>query len=415
MTWTGGGADAQSQKNDRPGATEIHSTAPRPPASWFWAALPGFAAVFAGVGLGRFAYAPIVPFLAQDGIDPVAAGYAGAANLAGYFLGAAFAHQIGLRGGPGRAVRWALALTVLSFACCALPMGFLWLAWWRLVPGVTGGVLMVLGASLALGRVAAEARGRAAGVIMTGVGLGAVLAGAAIGPLADFGLRFAWLALAGMALVAAVGSWRSWRDGPVTEPGPEADLAAARRFGPAVLLLVVAYAADGAGFVPHTIFWVDYVARALGLGPAWGTLSWLGFGVGALVGPVALGLLADRAGLGRTLILALAVKTLAVALAIVSAAPAALTLSAFLVGALSPGMSSLVSARLHELVDRRTHGRAWGLATLGFSAAQALGGLGMSNAFASLHAYTPIYGAGALLEAVGLALAVAAWAVARGR
>ncbi len=371
--------------------------------------------MFVGVGLGRFAYTPLVPFLAQDGIDPVAAGYAGAANLAGYFIGAALAHRLGLLVGPGRAVRWALALTILSFASCILPWGFAWLAWWRLVAGITGGVLMVLGASLALGRVAAEARGRAAGIIMTGVGLGVVLASAVVGPLADRGVHFVWLALAGLALVASAGSWRAWRDGPVPGPDPEADLAAARRFGPAVLLLVVAYACDGAGFVPHTIFWVDYVARSLGLGPVWGALSWLGFGIGALIGPAAVGTLADRLGLDRTLVLALLVKTLAVALAIVSATPAALTLSAFLVGALSPGMSTLISARLHELVDHRTHGRAWGLATLGFSAAQALGGLGMSSAFAALGTYPPIYGAGALLEAAGLALAVAAWASARGR
>jgi len=178
---------------------------------------------------------------------------------------------------------------------------------------------------------------------------------------------------------------------------------------------VIAYGCDGAGFVPHTIFWVDYVARALGLGPVWGSVSWVGFGLGAMVGPVAVGSLADRLGLGRTVVLAFLVKGLAIALAIVTANPLALTLSAFLVGALSPGMASLISARLHELVDPRAHGKAWGLATLSFSAAQALGGIGMSSAFAALKSYTPIYGAGALLEAAGFALAGWTWISTRGR
>ena len=277
------------------GAFEIHSPSYRRPASWLAAALPGFAAVFAGVGLGRFAYTPIVPFLVQDGIGPVAANYAGAANLAGYFLGAAFAHQIGTLTGPGRAVRGALVLTFVSFLACAAPLGFAWLAFWRLVAGVTGAILMILGASLMLTRVAAVARGRAAGVIMTGVGLGAVLSSAAIAPLAGHSLRFVWFTLAGLALVAGAASWRAWREEPgsLLEPRPAV---ASRPIGWAVLLIVFAYGCDGAGFVPHTIFWADYVARALGLGPVWATLSWLGFGVGATVGPVAVGALADRLG-----------------------------------------------------------------------------------------------------------------------
>jgi predicted MFS family arabinose efflux permease len=354
-----------------------------------------------------------VPFLVQDGIGPVAANYAGAANLVGYFLGAAFAYRIGTLAGPGRAVRGALVLTFVSFLACAVPLGFLWLAFWRLVVGVTGAVLMILGASLMLSRVPAGMRGRTAGTIMTGVGLGVVLASAVIAPLADKGLRVVWSALAGLALVATAASWRAWHERPSPLSAPPA--AASRGFGPAILLIVFAYGCDGAGFVPHTIFWVDYVARALGLGPVWGNLSWLGFGVGATVGPIAVGALADRLGLGRSLVLAFLVKGLAVALAIVTAEPLALTLSAFLVGALSPGLSSLISARLHELVDYRSHGKAWGLATLGFSAAQALGGLGMSSAFAALGSYPPIYGVGALLEAVGLALAVWAGFAARGR
>lgn len=354
-----------------------------------------------------------MPFLVQDGIGPVAANYAGAANLAGYFLGAALAYRIGAAIGPGRAVRIALGLTVLSFLACALPLGFAWLAFWRFVPGVTGALLMILGPSLILNRVAAHIRGRAAGIIMTGAGLGVVMAGVVIVPLADYGLRIVWLAFAGLALFATAASWAAWHDGPAATVDPQA--AAPRRFGPAILLLIVAYACDGAGFVPHTIFWVDYVARALGLGPLWGSLSWLAFGVGAVVGPVSVGALADLMGLGRTVVLAFLVKGLAIALAIVTADPLALTLSAFLVGALSPGMAALISARLHELVDRHAHGRAWGVTTAGFSAAQALGGIGMSSAFATLQTYTPIYGAGALLEAAGFALAGWALISPRGR
>src|SRR5258707_6349971 len=101
-------------------------------------AWPGFCASFVGVGLGRFAYTAIVPFLVSSGLLSVSeAGYVGAANLAGYFIGAIWAHRLGHKMGPVPAIKSALLLSVLSFAACADPAGFWWLTGWRFLAGVT--------------------------------------------------------------------------------------------------------------------------------------------------------------------------------------------------------------------------------------------------------------------------------------
>src|SRR5690606_14186734 len=55
------------------------------------------------------------------------------------------------------------------------------------------------------------------------------------------------------------------------------------------------------GLVPHMVFLVDYVARGLGQGIAIGGSYWVLFGVGALVGPLIAGRLADRFGFGPSL------------------------------------------------------------------------------------------------------------------
>jgi predicted MFS family arabinose efflux permease len=385
---------------------------------WFRAALPGLAATFVGVGLGRFAYTPILPFLIADHwLAPSAAAYAGAANLAGYLLGAGIAHRLGRAAGPGLAIRAMLALTILDFLACALPWGFWWLAFWRLIAGVTGAVLMILGPSRVLMAVAPTARGRAAGVILTGVGIGALIGSAIVASLAPYGVAAIWLGLAGLTVIATLLSWRGWG---WEMPAPAAVVtgtieASARPMAAAVLVLLLGYACDGAGFVPHTLFWVDYVARGIGLGADIGAASWLMFGVGAACGPVVVGTLADRVGLGRMIILVFLVKAAAVFLPVATSWFPALLLSPFLVGALSPGLSSLVSARLAELHARDGHSRVWGFATFYFAISQAAGGYAASWGFDQLGSYRPLFLIGGGLELLGALLATTALIAANRR
>jgi predicted MFS family arabinose efflux permease len=170
----------------------------------------------------------------------------------------------------------------------------------------------------------------------------------------------------------------------------------------AALLTIAANGMDGAGFVPHTIFWVDYIARVLGRGAGAGAFNWALFGAGALAGPFLAGALGDRIGLARTVTLAFACKALAVLLPVLTDAPAALALSSVVVGALSPGITTLVGARLTELVAPARLAKAWSVATLSLASFQAASAYGMSFALVRTGAYLPLYVAGAAFEAIGL-------------
>jgi MFS family permease len=372
--------------------------------SWFWRAWPGLCAVLIGVGLGRFAYTPMIPALVSNGwVTGAEAAYLGAANLAGYLAGALAAGLAARVLGATRAIRLALALSVLSLAACAFPLGFWWLAPWRLLIGVTGSVLMILAPSRIIIGIAPGERGRAGGVIYTGVGLGAALAAAFVGPIAAIGPSEAWAALAALALVATVLSWRRWQSSDGA-PLPPAAARSRVSFSLPVLLLGLAYATDGIGVVPHTLFWVDFIARELARGTASGAFNWLLFGVGAAAGPIVAGVLGDRIGIGRTVALAFFVKMALVALPAALPNAVLLAASSLVVGALTPGLTALVATRLAELVPPGRQAQAWGAATLLFSATMALGGYAFSFAFAQLGAYRPLYAAGGLCEALGLAL-----------
>ncbi len=72
----------------------------------WWAALAGLCASLVGIGLGRFAYTPLIPALVAAGwFTPSQAVYLGAANLAGYLVGALAARRLTARWGTRSVLR----------------------------------------------------------------------------------------------------------------------------------------------------------------------------------------------------------------------------------------------------------------------------------------------------------------------
>lgn len=378
--------------------------------SWWTLAWPGICATITGVGFARFSYTAIIPFLVGSGqVTAPQADYLGASNLAGYFAGALIAHRMALHTGSTLAIRSSFALTVIGLGFSAVPGGFWWLMPCRLLVGITGGVLMVLAPSFLLTQVPPAVRGRAGGVIYAGVGLGAGLGSLIVAPLASMSPTLAWLGLTGGTVLASVVSWRRWRGGfAPTKAHVIAHAPLSTVLTLPLILGCLAFATDGAGFIPHSVFWVDFVARELGLGSSIGTITWLLFGLGAIFGPSLAGALGDRIGLSRAYVVVFVAKAIAIALPWQISAVPMLALSALIVGALTPAVPAVLSARITELVPAREQSRAWGWATLSFAVAQAGGAYGLSFAYEQIGIYRPLYLVGALIEASGAVFALLA-------
>ena len=386
-------------RKDEPAAAEA-----APP---YW---PALLAVLVGIGLGRFAYTPLLPLLVERGwVSEAGGAFAGASNLAGYLVGALAAQALAANPRRAAILNGAMLAAALSLAACALPLGVAWLSIMRFAAGIAGGLVMVLGPSAILARTPAPAKGRVSGAIFVGVGLGIIVSGALLPSLAALGLSAAWAALGIAGLVLTAAAWRHWPSAPV--PAKTAS-AGVKKAPLALVLIVVAYATDGIGFVPHTLFLSDFVARGLGLGEAAGGLAWALFGIGAVIGAPACGLLATRIGLGPALVAALAAKAVAVAMPLVSVAPFALAASALVTGALTPGMVALAAGLAAQLMDGPAQARLFGTMTIAFALAQAGGAYALSALFAQSGSHLPLFAvgagvllAGAILAAAGLALA----------
>ena len=377
--------------------------APRP----IWrAALSAACASLIGIGIARFAYAPLLPaIIAARWFAAPDAAYLGAANLAGYLLGVLMVGPLARRTSARTVLRVMMVVTTTSILACAWPVNFAWFFAWRLISGVGGAAMMILAAPAVLPHVAPGRRGVVSGLIFMGIGIGVAASGTLVPLLLRQGLTQTWLGLGFICLVLTVVAWNGW-PAPLTPAAPPARRPRRPRpRRPALWALHLEYGLNAVGMVPHMIFLVAFVARGLGQGLDAGAFYWVMFGLGAVVGPLLAGRLADSVGFTAALRLAFLVEALAAVTPALNHAPWALIASSAIMGASTPGVVALVLGRAHQLAGRRgeAQGAAWRAATTSFALGQALAAYAMSYVLSHTGGdYALIFelGAGAILLAL---------------
>lgn len=393
----------------------MNSTSPTSadPASTSRAALlryifAGFCASLVTIGLARFVYTPLLPVLIQaHWFEASQAVYLGAANLAGYLIGALAGRRLGRRWGNVRMLRAMMVLTSLSFFACALQPSAAWFFAWRLMSGIAGGTVMVVIASTVLPHVPAARKGMASGAIFIGAGLGIAASGTLVPLLLDYGLAVTWMGLGVLSAVLCMVSWNAW---PASVPAGAAtsvatSVAPARQAAaPGVTALYVGYAFMALGFVPVMVFLVDFVARGLHAGAHLGGLFWVLYGVAAIFGPALYGWLIDR--IGSRAVLSWVLLSQVVAMAGLYEAQSLLTIAmlTLLLGMFPAGLPPLMLARLQQVIphDVPRQSAAWSKATILFAALQAAAGYGYSMLFEAsggVHRLMFLVGAGWMLAA----------------
>ncbi|WIW44491.1 MFS transporter [Bradyrhizobium sp. 62B] len=390
-----------TRQHPRPGWTSQQTTK----RTWRYA-VAGLSASLVGLGLARFSYTPLIPALiAAKWFSAPDVVYLGAANLAGYLAGALAARAVAARIGAVRGLRAMMLLATLSFFASSTPVSFTWFFAWRFLSGLTGGIIMVLAASVILPHTSPGRRGIIGGVIFAGVGLGVAASGSLVPLLLQQGLQKSWYGLGVLSAVLTLVSWWNWPAESKSAAAPSHH-SKHDRASPAVRALLVQYGLNAVALVPHMVFIVDFVARGLGQGVAAGSRYWVLYGLGAIVGPLVTGHLGDRSGFGPALRLAFLIEAAAVLLPTVSNAPISLIVSSVVVGGFTPGIVPLVLGRIHELIPHSTERqRAWSHVTTSFALFQAVAAYGFSWIYAKTGGdYLVLFGLGAAAVVLALAL-----------
>ena len=258
----------------------------------FAIATTGMVALAVAMGIGRFAFTPLLPMMLHDGVLGLPeASWLATANYLGYWLGAlgcallpwASARWPGLR--PlvhTRAIRLGLVATVLLTLGMALPWPAAW-PLWRFLAGVASALVFVYSSGWCLQQLTAQGAPRLAGLIYVGPGLGITASGLAATALVAANLSAAtgWLAFAALALLLTVLVWPQLHGGLPQEAAPPQHTAGSG--AGAVAVLALAYGLAGFGYIITATF-LPLIARQSLAGSVWLDLFWPLFGVGVSLG-----------------------------------------------------------------------------------------------------------------------------------
>ena len=282
--------------------------------------MPGLIALAIAMGIGRFAFTPLLPIMQAEASLGVAQGsWLASANYLGYLAGALLALRLDIP--PSRVVRCGLALVALVTAAMAFTDSYAaWLVL-RFAAGVASAWVLVFVSSWGFARPEVVFAGVGTGIAITGLACLVLMARSASADTA-------WLVLGSLAAVGTLATWKAFsaRLAPATPAGTPgfAWTAEAKR-------LVACYGAFGFGYIIPATFLPAMAKQALD-DPAKFGWSWPLFGFAAAASTLATGALRKHVDDRRIWIAAHVVMAAGVAMPLVIPGLAGVLASALLVG-----------------------------------------------------------------------------------
>src|SRR5712691_7120897 len=250
-----------------------------------WAgALAGLAALAVAIGIGRFAFSPILPMMQEDfGLSVSEAGWLASANYTGYLVGALSA--IGLRLRSTIAIRAGLLVIGLSTLAMGLEHPFMFSVVLLAVAGIASAWVLVFVSTWALERLALLGRSNLSGTVYAGVGTGIVIAGGACLVIMSLRARSAdaWLSLGVISIAVTAVIWPLVKTGPSRDPIPAPAASGIR--SAEIRRLVLCYGAFGFGYVIPATF-LPAMAKEIIPDPQLFGWAWPVFGAAAVISTV---------------------------------------------------------------------------------------------------------------------------------
>ncbi len=263
-------------------------------------AMAGMVALAVAMGIGRFAFTPLLPMMLADGtVSLTGASWLASANYLGYLVGALLCtaqpwivRRLGWHTAPRATVlvRAGLVATVLLTLGMALPAPTAWVLL-RFTAGVVSAVVFVFTSGWCLGQLARLHVPTMGALIYIGPGAGIVISGLAASAMVSLHWTAAtgWLIFGVLAAALTASIWST-----LEEPGgaPSA-VATAASVQPAsasgidleMALLIGAYGLAGFGYIITATF-LPVIARQALPGSAWLDLFWPLFGAGVILGAI---------------------------------------------------------------------------------------------------------------------------------
>ncbi|WP_217485025.1 YbfB/YjiJ family MFS transporter [Acinetobacter seifertii] len=339
-----------------------------------------FLATCLGIGVFRFSYTALMPIMiVQYGWTHDFASFLGSANLLGYLLGALLAlFSIKEKSIPTLIVSSAVAGS-LSLLCCAfMHMPLAWFVFWRTISGIAGGLLMILAPSFAMKNIAMSQRLKVNFLGFSGIGVGVLSATIIIPLLKNMPVQYVWGIFAALSIFGSLVLFQLLKHQPQQSVQTTSQIPQSIKHSRLGVVIIIAYMCSAFAYIPHSLFWMDYLSGTLHFPLQQRNLFWVLYGIGSCLGAFVAYCLSRFTGYLQAIKWLYGIYCIAVALPFFSHAISLLALSSFLTGLLTPATVFISSYSLLQIYEQR-YQKLWSLATIGFASTQLLGGVVIST------------------------------------
>lgn len=345
----------------------------------------GILFMIVAMGISRFAFTPILPFMRIDeGLSFEQGGFLASSNYIGYFVGALGAGFI------YRNKKNFLLINVLLNVISILIMGIthsyiLWIIL-RFIAGATGGFIFVLTSSIIMDYLASHSLSRWAGLLFSGIGLGIAISGLLVPFIEPFySWEGTWIGLGILStlfLLTTLTLWRNIliRDGEKVEKTKDTKI-----FQGFMLWLVIAYGLEGLGYIITGTFLVDIIYNIESLRP-YASFSWVIAGIAAAPAAPLWMAMISKLSTVKVLSIAYILQIIGILLPVFSQTAWSVLLSAFLFGFTFVGIVTLSTAYARQLFPKQS-GAVVSVLTTAYALGQIIGPVLASGAESTFNSF----------------------------
>lgn len=366
------------------------------------------------MGIGRFAFTPLLPMMQEShNVSVAAGGWLASTNYLGYLIGALSA--IALRAEPAKVIRFGLIATAAVTFAMGVTDNFTAWAILRLLAGVASAWVLVFVSAWAFGLLASRDRSELGGVVFTGVGIGIMMAGLLC--LLFMHLHVdadtTWMVFGALSLALTLLIWRVFDTPSAAAKVNTTTATPPPRSNNDAIRLIVCYGVFGFGYIIPATF-IPAMAKQIIPDPAIFGWSWPAFGLAATLSTLAIVVLRRYAGIRQLWIIGQILLAIGVILPVFSSDITAIIFAALLVGGTFVVITMVALQEAREIVGQHPQ-RLIAAMTASFATGQILGPIGASYALQRYRSFSVVLLGASLLLVISALLLYHSRRQVRGR
>ncbi|MDX4062650.1 YbfB/YjiJ family MFS transporter [Aliarcobacter skirrowii] len=275
--------------------------------------IAGIFSIIIGIGVARFAFTGLIPPMLDDYLSIKFVGILASLNFAGYLSGSLFSIFIKDINVKVYLYRFGVALAILTtFVLVYSTNDTVWMVS-RVLAGFAGAMCLIVGTAIVMQKLTIKSKTKAMGIHFSGIGF-SILTTDLIARFVlslDYSWRDSWFVLAIFAIVLSFYSVYILSFDKEVKQNQVKQKFDFTIFTPFVIVLIMAYFAEGVGFVVQATFLPDIINNLPGL-EGYGSLTWTLVGVAGIPSCIIWMLLAHKFGSSNIIIIALLLQAVGI-------------------------------------------------------------------------------------------------------